>query len=137
MFFVNACFVVKASNKPIVTCFGLQLNPKKIVTKAKTLWTPLNIQRSKLIMIKWHFSRRSKTYVYLIFSTRTCIMWKKNSWKEIALWEKGRCNLQLTFVMDFSIATIICNSMYFYTLRGDTLGCFIYSSEALLSKSIL
>ncbi len=75
-FFANACVIAsKSSNRARTICFGVQLNPSKFITKAKTLWTPLDIQRSKLVVAKWHSSRKSKTYVHLVFSIR----WGKTS----------------------------------------------------------
>ncbi len=49
----NVCHVVsKASNNLKVTCFVFQSNPKTFITRAKTSWTPSNIQRSKLVMVE-------------------------------------------------------------------------------------
>ncbi len=48
-FIINACHVVLVvSNKPRVTCFCFQSNPKKIMTKANTSCVPMGIHRSKL-----------------------------------------------------------------------------------------
>jgi hypothetical protein len=47
-FLVNAYPLVSAvSNKPRVTCFGFQSNPKKIMIKTNTLCAPLDIHKSK------------------------------------------------------------------------------------------
>jgi len=44
--------------------------PIKSITMAKTSWTSLDMQRSKLIVTKWYFSRKGKRYVCLVFSSR-------------------------------------------------------------------
>ncbi len=48
-FLVNACHVVLiVLNKPKVTCFGFQLDLKKIMTETNTSCAPLDIHKSKL-----------------------------------------------------------------------------------------
>ncbi len=46
-FLTNACLVISAaSNKPRVTYFSFQLDPKKIMTKTNTSCAPLDIHKS-------------------------------------------------------------------------------------------
>lgn len=61
-----------ASKSPIAICFDFQSTPKKLSTNAKMSWTSLNIQRSKLAIAKWHFTKDNMTYNFSVFSTRPC-----------------------------------------------------------------
>jgi hypothetical protein len=57
----KACpIVVVTSNNPILTCLGYQSFPKKLMTK-DTSYGPLDIQRSKQVVAKWHFASARKT----------------------------------------------------------------------------
>jgi hypothetical protein len=67
-------FVVKASNKPIVTCFGFQLNPQKKKKQGKDIINTLEYPKIKTSNDRMTLSRRNKAYVYLIFSMRQNIM---------------------------------------------------------------
>ncbi len=67
-FLINAYFVVSTtSNKPRITCFGFQSDPKNIMTKIYTSCAPLDIHKSKLAITQLQSFSTCKTYVYLVF----------------------------------------------------------------------
>ncbi len=87
-FLANACHVIFiASNKPRVTCFGFQLNPKKFMTKINTSCAPLDIHKSKLVVTQLQSFNKGKIYVSLVFSTNLDkIMFENNFWKGNCTW---------------------------------------------------
>jgi hypothetical protein len=59
-----------ASKRPRVMCFGYQLAFLKLIINAKITCPPLDIHKSKLVVVKWHFAKGGKTYNYLVFSIK-------------------------------------------------------------------
>ncbi len=75
---INVCPIVYiAVNKPIVTCLGCQLDPKKFITKANISCTPFGIHKSKLVVVEIQFVNFGKTYICFVSSTKlNNISWK-------------------------------------------------------------
>ncbi len=69
-FLANACPIILGTlNKPKVTCFGFQLDPKNFMSKINTSCAPLDIHKSKLLITQLQSFNKGKTYVSLVFST--------------------------------------------------------------------
>jgi hypothetical protein len=53
-----------ASNKPIDTYLGWQLDPKKFITKENISCTPFDIHKSKSVVVEIQFVIFGKTYTF-------------------------------------------------------------------------
>jgi len=70
----------KKINKPMIICFVTQSSFKKFITSEKTLCAPLDIQRSKFVIIKTQSTKTNKTCLFS-FSSRS----NNTSWLEVFL----------------------------------------------------
>jgi hypothetical protein len=62
--------VFVASNKPIDTYLGWQLDPKKFITKANISCAPFDIHKSKFVVVEIQSVNFGKTYICFVFSTK-------------------------------------------------------------------
>jgi hypothetical protein len=82
-----------ASNKPIDTYLGWQLDPKKFITKENISCTPFDIHKSKSVVVEIQFVIFGKTYTCFVFSTKLGnISWKKYLERNTTLGYK--CNIK-------------------------------------------
>jgi len=113
----------------MVICFVTQSSLKKFITSAKTLYVPLDIQRSKFVIIKTQSTKIDKTYLF--FSPFRS---NNTSWLEVFLEGKTtqghnyitRHALKDKKLADLFVANIVqvlfismCQQRCFYEAIGD------------------
>jgi hypothetical protein len=62
--------VFVALSKPIITCLGCQLDPKKLISKANISCATLDTHKSKLVVVEIQSINFGKKNIYFIFSTK-------------------------------------------------------------------
>jgi hypothetical protein len=132
-FLTNTCLILLvASNKPRVTCFGFQSNPKNFMTKTNTSCAPLDIHKSKLVVAQLQSFNISKTYVSLIFSTNSNKTVFENHFQEWnCIWGHNYNTKHFNNTLSTN-----CKGKWLFTIKSPRFSTNIFCSTSSFLKGI-